>query len=231
MRIMTYNIRLGIQQGLEPIAQIVRAAGADIVALQEVGCHWSMGPPGDTLATLAVLSGLEHSVYAPALVVDQPGGGKERYGHGLLSRWPISASHIVKLAQIEDEPRVLLYSTVETSGGALKILSTHLSHLPSDRPTHAGELQRAGGLLAAEGVAAVIMGDLNESPEVEWVQMLQRTWTDADATASRLTFPAPEPNVRIDYLFCQRGRWHDVEVIDEREASDHRAVVARLALI
>lgn len=228
MRIMTYNIRLGIQQGLDAIARVIEQAGADIVALQEVGSHWSMGPPGDTLRELANTTGLIHFAYAPCIVEETTDGRPARYGHGLLSRWPIVESLVVPLTRHKDEPRALLHTTLQTDAGPLNILSTHLSHLPTDRPTHAEELLQAVHRLEDERMPQIVMGDLNEGPSGTWVETLQQLMADADAVLDRPTFPADHPGMRIDYLFVRYGRWTDCTVLDEPEASDHRPVVATL---
>lgn len=240
MRIMTYNIRIGIQQGLEAIARVIRQANPDIVALQEVGKNWNYGPPvGDTLAKLSALTGLEFHAYAPTLTL--PGQGVRdssdtqdapidaQYGHGLLSRWPITSTHIQPLTCIADEQRTLMFATTETNQGRLQILSTHLSHRDSDRPTQALELLEAAQKLAQTRQPALILGDLNEHSDAIWIKKLQKTWSDADQLQNRLTFPADAPRIRIDYLFAINAIWqNDVTVIDEQKASDHRPVIASL---
>lgn len=239
MLIMTYNIRLGIQQGVEAIASLIRDSSADIVALQEVGKFWNNGPAGDTLARLSELTGLPHYTYAPALTL--PGQGvaepsestptplDAQYGHGLLSRWPILQTHLEFLTRNKDEQRVLLFATVETELGKLQILSTHLSHLESDRPAQAKELVKAARRLAKTGEPTLLLGDFNDAPDTRWIKSLQKKWHDADQDQSRLTFPATDPRIRIDYLFVANAHWQTAAtVIDEREASDHRPVIASL---
>ncbi len=247
MRIMTYNIRIGIQQGVDAIARVISQARPDIVALQEVGKHWTYGPPvGNTLAKISASTGLKYYAFAPALT--QPGAGvcdpfdneldvpldaplDAQYGHGLLSRWPITSTKIQHLPCIADEQRTLMFTTVETNQGRLQILSTHLSHRDSDRPTHALELLQAAQKLQATRQPAIILGDLNEHADSPWIQTLQKTWSDADQAQNRLTFPADDPRIRIDYLFAHNATWqNDVTVIDEQQASDHRPVIASLRL-
>ncbi len=241
MLIMTYNIRLGIQQGVESIASLIRDSSADIIALQEVGKFWNYGPAGDTLARLSELTGLPHYTYAPALTL--PGQGvaapsestptplDAQYGHGLLSRWPIIQTHLQLLTQNKDERRVLLFATVETEQGKLQVLSTHLSHVDSDRPAQAKELVKAARKLAKTGDPVILLGDFNESPDTRWIKSLQKKWHDAGQHSSNPTFPASEPRVRIDYLMAANAHWQtDAIVIDEREASDHRPVIASLQL-
>src|SRR6056297_1320435 len=105
LHLTTYNIRLGIQQGLQAVAEVLqKAPGLDIVAVQEVGDSWQMGPSGDSTAHLAQLLGLDHFIHVPALTEESSDGSRARYGHALLSRWPLQYSTIVALPQYEDEP-------------------------------------------------------------------------------------------------------------------------------
>ncbi len=247
MRIMTYNIRIGIQQGVEAIARVINQANPDIVALQEVGKNWNYGPPvGDTMAKLSALTALPYYAFAPALnlpgegVCDSPDNQNAplntqldaQYGHGLLSRWPITSTRIQPLTCIADEQRTMMTTTVETNQGRLQILSTHLSHRDSDRPTHALELLKAAQKLQDTGQPAIILGDLNEHSDTPWIQNLQKAWSDADQAQNRLTFPADKPRLRLDYMFALNATWqNDVTVIDEQTASDHRPVLASLRLL
>jgi endonuclease/exonuclease/phosphatase family metal-dependent hydrolase len=225
MRIMTYNIRLGIQEGLSPIGRIITEAQADLVALQEVGRNWSYGPEGDTASTLARLTGLEHMVHVPA-IEEEHRGKPSFYGHALLSRWPIMDYSIVDLPQLADEPRRLLFSIIDSPSGYLKVLSTHLSHRDTDRPAQSTDLlDRVCNWLEEDG-SHFLVGDLNADPSEPWIGELQTMMSDADRSAGRLTFPANAPRLRIDYLFCREGQWSQVEVLEESTASDHRPVVA-----
>lgn len=231
MRIMTYNIRLGIQRGLEPVAHEIVEANADIVALQEVGRFWLMGPYRDTARELSSLTDLSHFAYAPT--IEMPGKDQSptpaQYGHAILSRWPIRSTLTMDLPQIEDEPRCLLLSTIDSPRGRLRVLSTHLSHLLSDRPTQAQSLLDFILDMPQETRPDLILGDFNESDDVAWVQSLQQKYNDADQARGRLTFPADDPNIRIDYMFAKDACWKDVEVRDAAtEVSDHLPVTGIL---
>lgn len=225
MRVMTYNIRLGIQHGLEPIAARIREQSPDLLAVQEVGRHWIMGPGGDSPRRLSELSGMEHHVFAPSLSYFPP----SQYGHALLSRWPIEAPRVVWLPRGTDEPRTLLTATLRTPRGAVRVVSTHLSHLEDRRLQSPVLLTLAREALADGGPPLLIMGDLNESPDDPWITELQRLHADAGAKDDAPTFPAADPERRIDYLLASKGHWEDVEVIDEASASDHRPLVASWA--
>lgn len=222
MRFMTYNIRLGLQQGLEAIAAQIELVGPDVVALQEVGRNWRMGPPGDTTEALAALTGMTHHRYVPCIVED---GGKE-YGHALLSKLPIVADEILRLPQEIDEPRAALVATMAGRHGPFRLITTHLSHI-DDRFDQADALIEA---IEALDPPIVLMGDLNDTPDAFYIAQLGAWLADADAVKDRPTFPSHKPEGRIDYLMARGGKWRDVEIGADSEASDHLWVAATLEI-
>lgn len=222
LTLMTYNIRLGIQQGLEPIAHIISAQSADIVALQEVGDYWKMGPEGPSTATLAELCDMPHHHHVPAIVEKS-----HHYGHALLSRHPIEVQWERELPRDKDEPRVLLYAIVRTPGRDVHVLSTHLSWI-EDRDAQGEILADEFAALHEAGHHVVVMGDLNEyDANTPWLARLQATSKDADGELARLTFPSTKPRIRIDYLMTNRGQWKEARVLNEQRASDHFPLVAQ----
>lgn len=219
MRFVTYNIRLGKQQGVEAIADAIRDQEPDVLAIQEVGLNWTMGPEGDTTARLSELLDLPYHEFSHAL--DENGG---QYGHALLSRFPITSSERIELPREVDEPRTMLKSEIEIPDGRLTVISTHLSYI--DDRVMQGPLLVEAAMAAAEPV--VVMGDLNGEDYEDFVMELQDNFNDADGELRRTTFPSDAPRIRIDYLLARGGSWADVVVGENAEASDHHFVAATL---
>ena len=224
IRSMTYNIRLGIQQGLDALASVIRSHDPDIIALQEVGQNWKMGPAGDTTAALAEILGFEHHRFVPC--IDE---SPHFYGHALLSKHPILESKDVLLPKEVDEPRVLTQSRLDTPDGEIVLLSTHLSWI-EDRDAQGEVLADLAHALHEHGERVVIMSDLNEEHRPAWFVRLLEVYQDADSQQERLTFPSDKPRIRIDYLLANQGSWEDVLVTEEREASDHLPLSGLLVL-
>ncbi|WP_246099117.1 endonuclease/exonuclease/phosphatase family protein [Persicimonas caeni] len=222
---MTYNIRLGIQQGVEAIARVIREQRPDIVALQEVGRGWRMGPEGDTAAELCTQCDLPHHVYVTT--IDDDG---QHYGHAILSRWPLQNPEIVRFTQNIDEPRAALITRVDADGQPLRIISTHLSHRDPERAVHGTELVELVGKVTSEDCPTLLMGDLNEEDDADFIHALKDRMADAGDLVEGKTYPNPAPMVRIDYLMAHGGRFEGAQILDEREASDHRPLVASLIL-
>lgn len=229
LTLTTYNIRLGTQEGLESIAREIRRHPLpDVLALQEVGEYWTMGPPGPTTQTLAELLDIPHHFHAPAL--RKPGDNtKARYGHSLLSRWPVEERTMIALPQGIDEPRVLLHTVLRTHVGPLEVLSTHLSHKKEDRLSQ-GEflLQWLRNNAPAEDVPRVLLGDLNadlaDDPDDQWLEELTSLFDDADRQMKRRTYPSDAPRLRLDYIFALGLDLLDVQVGANPKASDHLLV-------
>ncbi|WP_164855968.1 endonuclease/exonuclease/phosphatase family protein [Lujinxingia sediminis] len=230
LRVMTYNIRLGIQEGLYAISQVIDEADADVVALQEVGHHWTMGPSGDSTARLSALTGLEHHIFIPAIIEDRPGQEPARYGQALLSRWPILEVQVDPLPQIRDEPRRLARVLIDSPAGAVEIFCTHLSYLEEDRPQQGQVLREricAAPLCGADDapVARFIMGDFNEPERAEWLEALVAVCDDPGAPEAIETFPAHQPDRRIDFVLGQGARALAHRVLENATASDHLGVL------
>ncbi|MFP4598120.1 MAG: endonuclease/exonuclease/phosphatase family protein [Persicimonas sp.] len=221
---MTYNIRLGLQQGVDAVARVVKEHAPDILALQEVGRHWIMGPPGDTTAQLAEMVGLPHYQYVTTIHEEDDA----RYGHALLARWPIEARDIFRFSQDIDEPRAALIAQVDRDDGPLTVVSTHLSHRDAERQMHGTELVELVAGVLSPTQPTLLMGDLNED-DAEWLGALEDKMESAGGRAGECTYPNPDPCVRIDYIMAHGGRFTAARVVDDKTTSDHRPVVAEVA--
>jgi endonuclease/exonuclease/phosphatase family metal-dependent hydrolase len=228
IRLMTYNIRLGIQQGLTPIAEHISRQNADIVALQEVGDRWVMGPSGDTTRELAERLNMPYALHVATILRRR----SARYGHALLSRWPLSNTSVKMLPRVKDERRALLMTTAETPYGPLRLITTHLSWLAQDRPKQGKILVKlAQEHIDGQTAPLLVMGDLNEdNPDAPWLLELKSLMRDADAPLDRKTFPAKAPRVRIDFLLSSVGAWNATDTVEDAAASDHYALASTLDL-
>lgn len=224
MRWMTYNIKLGLLSGLEPVIRIVDRWRPDFLALQEVGSNWRAGPRGDTTRRMAVQTGLEHCHFVPTISHT----GACRYGHAVLSRWPLRNLETTEFPRSIDEQRTALTGEVVTPEGPVGFLATHLSHLREERRNQGPMFADLAHRLVSASRPSVILGDLNEPlDEAEsWLRDLRETYDDAARIAPDPTFENPEPTQRIDYLLINGHRWNWATVPSEPEASDHRPVVA-----
>ena len=237
-RVMTWNIAAG-SGGLVPIAEAMRAAAPDIVALQEVDVHWSERSGfADQAARLAEAVGLS-ARFGP--IYRLPGGGpapSREFGLAILSRHPVVEfrNHVIprlSTQSTDTEPQPLpgfLEASIEVGPARVRLFNTHLDYR-ADARVRALQVAAMLKLIGADG-ATLLAGDLNAPSTAPELAPLFRRLADvwpADGDAG-LTYPAKAPVRRIDYILASA----DLQVRAVRvlpvPASDHRPVVADLAV-
>jgi endonuclease/exonuclease/phosphatase family metal-dependent hydrolase len=258
---MTYNIRAGLGFGsartesdmgtrLGEIADVIRAADADVVLLQEVDQGVQRTGEIDEPAVLADLLEMNHA-FAPAIELQ---GG--RYGVALLTRWEIASQSVHLLFQPNlsethpdlpdyfSEQRVAQIAQLVSGELTLTVVNTHLGLTKEQRTQQLGEI--AEFLAQMDALSPLVLGgDLNCEPDSSELAPIRRLLRDAYQDfrddrgllldmpiADRLTFPADEPVRCIDYLFVQSASLDVVETeVVETAASDHRPVFSRLRFV
>jgi endonuclease/exonuclease/phosphatase family metal-dependent hydrolase len=243
LRVLTYNIHHGEgvdgKFDLPRIAEVIKSALPDLVALQEVDQGTARASGVDQPAELARMTGMQ-VVFGRN--IDFEGGG---YGTAVLSRLPVKAHSSVKLRSFyvgtEDHPEqrgVQIVEIGEPGEMGLVFLCTHLDYRPDERERMASA-ETINELAAKYGERLMILaGDLNAEPESRVMREFENRWQIAGEAAPMggsaprlLTFPSGEPTKWIDYVLARPAeRWEVVEVrvIEERVASDHRPLLAIL---
>src|SRR5690606_25035110 len=126
-RVMSYNIHHGRgmddRVDLERIAEAIKKANPDLVALQEVDRGTRRTDGRDLTAELAKLTGMEG--YFEKNIPYQGG----EYGNAILSRFPILEKKNTHLRMIrENEQRGALQVLVEVDGEKLLFVNTHIDY-------------------------------------------------------------------------------------------------------
>lgn len=241
LRVMTYNIQAGGGH-LDSIASVIRAADADIVALQEVDVHWQARSAfADQAADLARALGMSVR-FAPIYVLPgNPTANPAReYGVALLSRYPIvgfTNHEITRLSTQTEQvaPTLMpgfLEAVVDVHGARVRVFNTHLDYRgdPAVRRAQVAESLRIIG----DATSPVLMfGDFNASPAATELRPLLERLHDAwrDVPDPGFTYPAIRPVRRIDYVLTSpHFRVLDARVLDT-QASDHRPVVVSLRFV
>ena len=219
MRFLSYNIRLALEAGINAVVDTIREINADIIALQEVGEFWPMGPQLRLTDEIAKAAAYPHSVFAGAL--HEKGGD---YGIGLISRWPITNPGKILLPQCVDEQRIILHAQIPQKN--LSLWTTHLSVVQKDRDN---QIRWVLGALEKEK-PDIFMGDLNTSlsdPQLARIPMLS-TFTDP----APATYPTHAPTTTIDHILYgpRLSLYKEAQTYDSR-ASDHLPVFAELESI
>lgn len=226
LRVLCYNIHHGEgtdgRVDLPRLAEVIRRAEPDIVALQEVDDRTNRTGHVDQTAVLAELTGL-HGRFGKQL--DYDGGG---YGQAILSRYPLSEVTVQWLPGMPARERRIVASVrVKANDLTLTFASTHLHHANAEiREQQAEALNQ---LFTDEHQPVILAGDLNAVPDSRPIAILKRHWHSATEGADEmLTYPATGPERQLDYVLFRPGdqlRVHSVRVIEEPLASDHRPVL------
>jgi endonuclease/exonuclease/phosphatase family metal-dependent hydrolase len=249
VRLVSFNVHHGVgddgRHDLPRLAQLLAAADADVICLQEVDRHFGdRSEQVDQALLLARALDME-LVWGPS--IDEPGRGgsseRRQYGNALLSRLPVLRSELHRLPG-EGEPRSALRAEVELDSGALWVTTTHLSsRSAADRAAQAAAV---AALHTDPRAAAVLVGDLNADAAAPELAVLREHLSDAwELAADRsdqagrfslharqgLTHPARRPRVRIDQVWVSSGvTVTGARVLDGSGASDHHPLLVDLQL-
>ena len=230
LRVLTYNIHHGEGRDgrfdLPRLADVMKSAEPDLVALQEVDERTERADGVDQLAELERLTDM-HGEFGKAM--GYRGGS---YGVAVLSRWPLLSATNRPLPSSPDlEPRTAL--TVEVRAGAggplLQFTTTHFDQTRADdRLAQATYLDR---VLVREARATILAGDMNARPDTDVMKVFEPQWTIAPSADASPAVPDGRPRLRGDYvLFRPPEGWRVIEsrTIDETVASDHRPLLVVL---
>lgn len=243
IRIMTYNIHHGEdlegELSLDRIAGLIAAHEVDVVALQEVDSYWAERSAfADQPGELAEKLGME-VFYAPIYDLEPAASqeGRRRYGLAVLSRFPIieQTNHELTRQTYEDEviklpgfPAV----TLDVGGARLHVYNTHLDYRP-DPTIRQIEISEMLEIIEDVEGPTILLGDLNARPDAAEMDTVFAQFVDAwgvRGSGDGFTFPAGEPDRRIDYILVSENIRVDSVAVLESTASDHRPVVADLTI-
>ncbi len=229
LRVMTFNIQSGAR-GLERVAQVIRAAVPDVVALQEVDVGSTRAKGLDQTAELSRLTGLKYRAHFRT--TDLFGGA---YGIAVLSRFPLEALAQYPLPVPRGaEPRTLAHAVMEVDGREVSVYLTHLIRRPFNGNTRVRQSAYVARLLAQDARPKLLMGDLNDGPDSRSTRLLRRGLRDVVADTGTLggTYPLPAflPTLRIDYVLACDAFTPVASRVLRVDVSDHYPVVADLRL-
>jgi endonuclease/exonuclease/phosphatase family metal-dependent hydrolase len=225
LRVMTYNVR-SMRDDRAALGRVIRSVEPDVVLVQESPrfLRWR-----SLCAQLARLGNL--------VVV---GGGRPAGSNLILSSLSVE---VVSTADVlfSSDPRLHQRGTaiavLSLRGARFAVAGTHLDLRPGPRLRHVHELDAALAQHVPADVPTIVAGDVNDVPGSPSWQALCAQRVDvfpAAGSGGGLTSSAGEPIKRIDGIFADpRLSVRSAYVVDGPDvdkASDHRPVVAELAL-
>lgn len=248
LKIATYNI--GKNEASSDVSDFtalnsaIKKIDADIIAVPEVDNKTQRSQKIDQLKTIADANKM---YYAFGKALDFDGG---EYGLGLLSRYKILHSQVVKLPSGDAEQRVVLLAQVDVPGfdSAPVIMVTHLDWQkdPAVRTEQARYLldlsigDAKSDFKDISSSVKILAGDFNSTRDEQPVKEIRYFFNEVtkEGTDTR-SWPAVNPAIDIDHIFTFRGqKWNvtNVEVphnspeFEWSAASDHLPVIAELEL-
>lgn len=234
LRVLSYNIHHGEgvdgKLDIDRIANVIRSAKPDLVALQEVDQEVKRSQSVDQPAELAKLTEMQ-VVFGGNIELQ---GG--RYGNAVLSRFPITRHQNHLLPNIDNsEQRGVIEAEIllRDSGESLLLLATHLDFRADDAERLASANVINDLVAKHNQLPALLAGDLNATPNSSTLQAFASHWNRSNDQVMP-TVPVTQPSQQIDFiLYRPKASWKVIEtqVLDEQVASDHRAILAVLDLI
>ncbi|MCH8571629.1 endonuclease/exonuclease/phosphatase family protein [Nesterenkonia sp. AY15] len=251
--VMSFNIHYGADGDnifdLERTASVIEDSGAEIIGLQEVDNHW--GARSDFIDEAEWLADrLDMHVVYGANLDEPPLPGdvdNRQYGNAILSEYPIisSENHLLTNIEYEERPteqRGLLEAVVNVRGNHIAFYSTHLDFQREEQ--RALQVQEIIDITGTSKRPAVLVGDLNATPDAPELQPLFSVFTDTFAALGQnedYTFgpdleglpgsgSVENPSLRIDYILTARGVTATSAHVIQTTASDHLPIVAELSI-
>lgn len=208
LRVATFNIwhNMGDWAARQPLLiEAVRAADADVIALQEVLEDAAVGLPNQARTLADALGG-----YEMRFVSTDPEGAPRRYGNAVLSRLPLLASDSRKLEPLDDY-RTALRVRVDVGGRAVDVVNTHLAWQQDAQAVRARQIADLLGWLPNDATPLVVTGDFNAVQEDAGLNVLtgERFFSALPRGAVTTTLnPAKgHPNRVIDHIFAEQARF------------------------
>ncbi|MBQ8399414.1 MAG: endonuclease/exonuclease/phosphatase family protein [Clostridia bacterium] len=162
LRVGTFNIQAGAGVGynFKILAKQITNAKLDIVGLQEVDKLTGRNRKQDTMKALAEATGYEYYGYSKCITLD---GGE--YGHGILSRYPITSYDTVLLPG-GGEQRAYGHAVIEADGITFDFINTHLTW--PEKSARAKQFPLLEKLMASKQTA-IFVGDINTEDTEEYM--------------------------------------------------------------
>ena len=223
LNVMTYNIRQGFGSSgrfdLEAVAREIEQRPTDIVGLQEVGRGWVISGAVDTMAWLSLR--LDMPAYYGSNLGDL-------WGNAVLTRLPVFGASNTHFNSEGRVPRGFQRISIQTSGAPITILHTHLDHEDDGDTVRNAQVVR---MLEDWGEAprSILLGDLNSEPGSVAIRTLANAGFVDASPDGPLTYPADEPEERIDYIFVTPDLTVREAETRQSLASDHFPVWASVA--
>jgi endonuclease/exonuclease/phosphatase family metal-dependent hydrolase len=231
MKIMTFNTLhccdwLAKRIDFELIANTIKEFDPDVVGLNEMRDEGTHPLYAAQAKILSELTGMPNYYFAKAYQF--PEGP---YGNAFLTKLPIESVETIGIPDPDPKTGTDYYEThcllkARLQGG----ITVLVSHFGLNQDERENAVKTVVENLAGE--KCILMGDFNALPEDPVLDPIRARMKDTAVAFAepKLSFPADEPTIKIDYVFVSP----DVEILSADipaiVASDHRPHVAEVKL-
>jgi endonuclease/exonuclease/phosphatase family metal-dependent hydrolase len=228
VRIVNYNLHNGGDPkghlGLEALAAVIESENADVVGIQEVSRGWVINGSADMLTWLSQRLGMT-AIWGPT--------ADGQWGNAILTRLPVLEyeNRPLPTAELLLQRGYMVVRLDRGNGETLNYINTHYHHKEGEGDIR---LQQSLEILGywGERPSTIISGDLNAEhgePEIDiFFQAGFRDVLDLTGVEPGYTYPAANPDRRIDYVWITPDIQPTTAVIPPIAASDHLPVGATL---
>ncbi len=232
IKVMSYNIHYAIgmdkKYDLERIAKVIMDQVPDIVGLQEVSDSLMAAKLGELTSMAYVFGPSKESMngYGDAVLCKHP---FEWLGNYSI---PSASSSRYQVMGVDID-----LSSVYGLGSKVRFLNTHFDWLSSigSKEARLATVDVIEQCFFDENdLPSILTGDLNSEPQSAPLKKLkEKGWVFNKGGKELFTIPVVNPDRQIDYVLVRPEKaWNvtDIEVIQERVASDHLPLVVTMEL-
>ncbi len=246
LSVMTWNIHKGFTSGnrafvLPRMRELIRAAGVDMVLLQEVlgehrlhAGHIANWPTESQFEFLADQV-WTHYAYGKNAILDQ-----SHHGNAILSKYPFASWENINVSLFQRASRSLLHGTLAIPGTRKRVhvLCLHLGLLGSERRQQLRKLNAHLETMRANHDALIVGGDFNDwtggqvGRHLDPNLGLEEVFMHSQQEHAR-TFPARWPMLCMDRIYFSGLTVKSCACLNAkewRELSDHVPLMARFEL-
>lgn len=205
LKLVTFNIwhNMGDWAAREPLLiEAIRAADADVIALQEVLEDAAVSLPNQAETIAKALGG-----YQVFFCSTDPEGAPRRYGNAILTRLPV-VQHDWKALEPLNDFRTALRVRVSVGGRPVDVVNTHLAWQEDAAAVRARQIADLLTWLPQDGTPLAVMGDFNAVQEDAGLATLTGvrffSGLSRGTVLTTLNPARDHPDRVIDHIFLER---------------------------
>ena len=237
----TGQSREALESHLTDLAALVQNAGINILVLNEVDfdCTWSHGI--NQAEFIAEKAGLHYVLTQNNFDAPFPPFRSYRFGNAILSKFPISNVRFIPVEPLSKKEALFAGNhdlvACDIALGEKGVLQVVAIHLEYRKPgTRSKAINALAPLLEDQSKPTILLGDFNatlpglpghQDNDTVIASLLEDGFVVSDP-AFPLTYPAHDPNRRIDWILTRGAFTVSDPVTHESKISDHRMISAEI---